>query len=104
NIDNQLLNVAYQGLTVADPQNERRDILAAVVKAAVNKMKTEHVDLDAFANALAADVQGRHLMVWSGVPSAESGLVALDAAGTLTAGNPARTMHVALENNSADKL
>jgi hypothetical protein len=104
NIDNQLLNQAYQGLTVADPQNERRDMLAAVVKAAINKMKTEHVDLDAFANALAADVQGRHLMVWSDVPSAESGLVALDAAGTLNSARANRTIHVALENNSADKL
>ncbi len=104
NIDNQLLNQAYQGLTVADPQAERRDVLAAVVKAAVNKMKTEHIDLDAFANALAADVQGRHLMVWSALPSAESGLVALDAAGTVDSADPTRTIHVALENNSADKL
>jgi hypothetical protein len=104
NIADLLLNRAYQGLTVNDPQAERRDMIAAVVKAAVNKMKTEHVDLDAFANALAYDVDGRHLMVWSDVPSDESGLVSLDAAGTLNSAQPDRTFHVAVENGTADKL
>ena len=67
-------------------------------------MKTEHVDLDSFANALAADVQGRHLMVWSDVPSTEAGLGTLDAAGTLTTAEPDRTFHVAVENSTSDKL
>ena len=104
NIADLLLNKAYQGLTVNDPQAERRDMIAAVVKAAVDKMKTEHVDLDSFANALAYDVDGRHLMVWSDVPSAESGLVALDAAGTLNSAQSDRTFHIAVENATADKL
>jgi len=104
NVANLLLNQAYVGLTVNDPQGTRRDQIAAVVKAAVQKMKTEHVDIDAFANALSADVQGRHLMVWSDVPSDEAGLQALDAAGTLTSADPSRTIHLAVENSSADKL
>jgi hypothetical protein len=104
NIADTLLNKAYEGLTVNSPQAERRDMIAAVIKAAVNRMKQEHVDLDALANALSYDVDGRHLMVWSATPSAESGLVALDAAGTIDSVEPDRTVHIALENNSADKL
>jgi hypothetical protein len=104
NIGDQLLDKAYQGLTVQSSEATRREALASVVKAAINKMKIEHVDIDAFANALAADVAGRHLMVWSDVATDESGLVALDAAGTLNSVDPTRTFHVAIENSSADKL
>jgi hypothetical protein len=104
NIGNQLLNKAYAGLAPNSAQGERRDMIAAVVKAAVNKMKTEHVDLDSFANALAYDVDGRHLMVWSDVPKDESGLVTLDAAGTLNSTMANRTFHIAVENSTADKL
>jgi hypothetical protein len=99
-----LLDQAYQGDTVNDPQNSRRDKIAAVVKAAVDEMKTEHVDLDSFASALSDDVAGRHLMVWSADPTDEAGLRALDAAGTLTTSEPDRTFHVAVENSTADKL
>jgi hypothetical protein len=94
----------YQGLTTSDPQSSRRDMIAAVVKAAVDRMKLEHVDLDSFANTLSADVQGRHLMVWSDVPTDESSLQRLDAAGTLTAQGASRTIHLAVENSTADKL
>jgi len=99
-----LLNREYIGDTVNDPQNARRDKIAAVVKAAVDRMRTEHVDLDAFASALSRDVEGRHLMVWSAVPSTESGLASLDAAGTLTTGDRDRSFHVAVENSTSDKL
>jgi hypothetical protein len=104
NIGDVLLNQAYQGLTVNDSQAPRRELLAGVVKAAITKMKTEHVDLDAFANALSYDVSGRHLMVWSDVAKDEAGLVALNAAGTLDATLPDRTIHLAVENSTADKL
>ncbi len=104
NVGSVLLNQEYQGLTVNDSQSGRREMLAAVVKGAIDKMKTEHVDLDGFANALSNDVSGRHLMVWSDVPKDESGLVALDAAGTLNSDLPTRTIHIAVENSTADKL
>jgi Protein of unknown function (DUF4012) len=99
-----LLNQEYHGVSINSPQNSRRDMIAAVVKAAIDRMKQEHVDLDAFASALSDDVQGRHLMVWSDVHRGESLLQTLDAAGTLTAQDPARTFHVAVENSTADKL
>jgi hypothetical protein len=99
-----LLDQAYQGEAQNDPQSSRRDKIAAVVKAAVDEMKDEHVDLDAFASALSDDVAGRHLMVWSDVPADQKGLLALDAAGTLTASDPDRTFHVAVQNATADKL
>jgi hypothetical protein len=104
NVGDLLLNKEYIGDAVNDPQNSRRDKIAAVVRAAVNQMKFEHVDLDAFASALAKDVQGRHLMVWSNVASYEHTLSTLDAAGTLTTGDPARTFHVSVENYSSSKL
>jgi hypothetical protein len=43
-------------------------------------------------------------MVWSDVPTDEAGLRTLDAAGTLTAAEPDRTFHLAVENSTADKL
>ena len=104
NVAYLLLDQAYQGEPVNDPLASRRDKIAATVKAAVHEMQTEHVDLDAFASALAQDVEGRHLMVWSDVPSDERGLVTLDAAGTLDAAAPDRTFHIAVENSTADKL
>jgi Protein of unknown function (DUF4012) len=104
NVADILLNKAYQGLPVNDPSYARRGEIAAVVKAAVDQMKGEQVDLDRFASALSSDVNGRHLTVWSDIPSTESGLVTLDAAGTLTSSDPGRTFHVAVENATADKL
>jgi hypothetical protein len=104
NVADVLLNQEYQGVSLNSPQNSRRDKIAAVVKAAINRMKQEHVDLDAFASALSDDVQGRHLMVWSDATGGESVLQTLDAAGTLTAQDPNRTFHVAVENSTADKL
>jgi len=104
NVADILLNKAYQGLPVNDPSYARRGEIAAVVKAAVDQMKTEKVDLDSFASTLSTDVDGRHLSVWSDIPSTESGLVTLDAAGTLTSSDPSRTFHVAIENATADKL
>jgi len=104
NVADILLNQAYQGVAQNDPQSTRRGKIAAVVKAAISQMKYEHVDLDSFASALSNDVNGRHLMVWSDVPSAETGLAALNAAGTLIESSPDRTFHVAVENATADKL
>jgi len=99
-----LLDQAYQGEKLNDISASRRDKIAATVKAAVNEMKQEHVDLDAFASALSKDVQGRHLMVWSDVPTDEKGLLTLDAAGTLDAAAPDRSFHIAVENSTANKL
>lgn len=104
NVEYILLDREYQGLAVNDPQGPRRDMIAATIKAAVDQMKQEHIDIDAFANALAKDVEGRHLMVWSDVPVDEKGLLALDAAGTLNSSEPNRTIHLAVENSTADKL
>jgi hypothetical protein len=104
NVADVLLNEEYAGDTVNNPQNTRRDKISAVVKAAIDEMKKERIDLGSFANALANDVQGRHLMVWSAAPADEAGLRTLDAAGTLTTSEPDRTIHLAVENNTADKL
>jgi hypothetical protein len=104
NVEYLLLDKEYQGLTVNDPQGPRRDMIAATIKAAVDQMKQEHIDIDAFANALSKDVEGRHLMVWSDVPVDEKGLLSLDAAGTLNTSEPDRTIHLAVENSTADKL
>jgi len=104
NAESLLLDKQYQGLAINASATQRRDNIAATVKAAVDQMKQEHIDIDTFANALASDVQGRHLMVWAADPTSEKGLVTLDAAGTLTTFNPARTFHLAVENATSDKL
>jgi uncharacterized protein DUF4012 len=104
NVGYLLLDQAYAGESLTDASSARRDKIAAVVKAAVDEMKQQHIDLDAFASTLSKDVAGRHLMVWSDVPSDEAGLRVLDAAGTLTTNQPDRTFHLAVENSTADKL
>ncbi|HVX19845.1 MAG TPA: DUF4012 domain-containing protein [Acidimicrobiales bacterium] len=103
NVTPVLLNQLYQGYP-AGPQTVRHDDISAVARAAVDKMKTEHVDLAALAKALATDVAGRHLLVWDETPSYERTLVHAGASGAVDTTDPTRTFHVAVESATAAKL
>ena len=57
NVAEVLLHQQYAQLLPV-PSAQRHDNISAVAKAAFDKMKTEHIDLAALANALATDVDG----------------------------------------------
>ncbi len=99
-----LLHDQYLDYPAGSAQAERHDNIAAVAKAVVDRMKTEHIDLASLANTLASDVSGRHLIVWDEVPRYESIITDIGASGAIDTVAPARTFHLAVENSTATKL
>lgn len=104
NVAMVILHDQYSAYPPGSAQAQRQENVAAVAAATVKQMKSEHIDLAAFGNALASDVEGRHLMVWDHAPRNESILTAIGASGTLDSTAPTRTFHLAVENSTATKL
>jgi hypothetical protein len=104
NVANVLLHEEYAQIPARAPETQTGDNVAAVARATVDRIQTEHIDLAALANALATDVEGRHLIVWDEVPRFESTLSALGASGAIDTADPDRTFHVAVENSTGTKL
>ena len=103
NVTGVLLHQLYVQNPVGS-QAARNDQLAAVVKAAFDRMQAEHVDLAALANTLAKSIAGRHLMVWDQTPAQEQVLSDLGASGAIDTSDPTRTFHLAVESAVAAKL
>jgi hypothetical protein len=103
NLSTVVLHDLYVGLPNST-QEQRRDDLAGVAKAVVDKMREGHVDVAAFANALAKDVAGRHLMAWDSLPANEVTIRKFGGSGAIDTQQPTRAFHVAVENASANKL
>ena len=104
NVATVILHDQYSDYLPGSAQAQRKDNIAAVAQATVERMKSEHIDLAALGSALASDVEGRHLMVWDEVPHNESILAAMGASGSLDSTAPTRTFHLAVENSTATKL
>jgi Protein of unknown function (DUF4012) len=104
NVATVILHDQYLQYPAGSAQAQRHDNIAAVAKAVVDQMSTEHIDLAALASTLAADVAGRHLIVWDEVPRYESTITDIGASGAIDAAAPGRTFHVAVENSTATKL
>ncbi len=104
NVATVILHDQYSAYPPGSAQAQRQDNIAAVADATVERMKSEHIDLAALGNALANDVEGRHLMVWDEVSHNESMLTAIGASGSLDSTAPSRTFHLAVENSTATKL
>lgn len=103
NVSAILLHDLYVGAPVQS-QAERRDLISTVARATVDKMKTEHVDIAAFANALAKDVAGRHLLAWDDSPTNEATITKFGGSGAVNTVDANRAFHVAVEDGSANKL
>ena len=99
-----ILHDQYADYPPGSAQAQRRDNVAAVADATIARMKSEHVDLAALGNALATDVEGRHLIVWDETPSYENTITAIGASGAIDTTAPTRTFHLAVENSTATKL
>jgi hypothetical protein len=104
NVATVTLHDLYQGVPASASQVARRDVLSSIAKAAVDKMKHEHVDIAAFADALAKDAGGRHLLAWDSVPSYEATIAKFGGSGAIDTNDPTRTFHVAVEDGAANKL
>ncbi len=104
NVASVILHDQYADYPPGSAQAQRRENVAAVADAAIALMKSEHVDLAALGNALATDVEGRHLIVWDEAPSYENTITAIGASGAIDTTAPTRTFHLAVENSTATKL
>lgn len=103
-------NVEYvlmHGLYLLYPHDyqlgRRHDEVAAVAKAAVDKMKRHHYNLAYLVDQLAKAVRGRHLLVWSQYPVLEGAVTRFGASGVLTA-HGSDVVHLAIESAVAAKL
>jgi hypothetical protein len=65
-------------------QSARRDQLGDLARAALDAIQNQNVDLSALATALTNSAEGRHIMVWSPVPSYEAAWRSGGVAGQLT--------------------
>lgn len=104
NVSTILLHDLYVGVPLGSTQEARDSTLSQVAKATFDKMKTEHVDTAAFADALAQDVAGRHLLAYDSVPANEAIIRRFGGSGAVDTQSPGRTFHVAVEDGSANKL
>ncbi len=98
------LHDLYEGVPATADQTARRDILSTIARAVVDKMKVEHIDMAAFADTLAKDAAGRHLLAWDSVPSYEATIRRFGGSGAVDAYDPTRTFHLAVEDGGANKL
>jgi hypothetical protein len=103
NASDVLLHQLYAQFPAGD-QTQRHDDISAVARAVIDKMKTEHVDLAAFAVALANDVAGRHLLAWDENPTFQAIIVKTGGSGAIDTTNPDRTFHVSVQSATAAKL
>lgn len=84
NADSYLLHDQYAGLSEdASAQQGRRDKLGDLARATVDALESRSIDLSALATAVSNSAQGRHLLLWSGVPSVQAAWEAGGVAGRL---------------------
>jgi hypothetical protein len=103
NASDVLLHQLYADFPAGD-QTQRHDDISATAKAVIDKMKTEDVDLAAFAVALADDVAGRHLMAWDENPAYEAIITKTGGSGAIDTSDADRTFHVSVQSAVAAKL
>ena len=103
NAESLLLDQLYQQYPKGS-QTARKDELAAVATATINKISSEHVDLAALAHVLADEVAGRHLLLYDIQPSLQTILTQYGASGAVDTTDPTHSFHLAVENATATKL
>ena len=94
----------YSGYRPGAARAQRRDDVATVAAATVERMQVERIDLAALGSALANDVEGRHRTGPGRGSRNESNLTAIGASGAVDSTTPTRTFHLAVENSTATEL
>lgn len=85
-------------------QVPRKTELNAIATALLQRLRSARHDQVSYLRALAGQIPGRHLLLWSAIPSVESAVVRLGASGRVDTVLPKRTFHVAVESAVAAKM
>jgi hypothetical protein len=106
NVVQLLTHDQYEGLVdlptgpQAKAEEGREDELGSLAQAALNALENESLDLKSLSNAMTSATEGRHLMMWSAQPGAESAWVQGGVAGNLSSDS----VMTAVINRGANKL
>jgi len=103
NVSALLLDTLYREHPAGN-QSGRKDEIAAVAEASVQKLSSEHIDVAELGHVLASEVAGRHLLLFDATPSNEATLKRYGASGAVDTTLPTKTFHLAIENATATKL
>jgi type II secretory pathway pseudopilin PulG len=85
-------------------QVARNTELNAIATELLQRLRSARHDQVSYLRALAGQIPGRHLLLWSADPSVERAIVQLGASGKVDMVLPKRTFHVAVESAVAAKL
>jgi hypothetical protein len=100
NVVQYLTHDQYAGLTDSDTSKVRVDRLGAIATASLDALNNESLDLKSLADAMTSATSGRHLLLWSADPAAESAWQAGGVGGQLSS----NSAMVALINRGGNKL
>ena len=98
-----LLNGLYKLYPAGWEQGLRHDEIAAVAKAAVDKMKRHPYDIAYLVDQLAKATRGRHLLVWSRYPVLERAVTQFGGSGSLV-DQGTSAIHLSIQSAVAAKL
>ena len=96
----ELLHDQYLRLEGDPEHDERREVLARIANAAVERLDSGGWDTSAMLQSLAAAVRGRHLLGWTPDPTEQAGWEAAGMAGELEADS----LLLSILNRGANKL
>lgn len=85
-------------------QSSRYEDLNAIATVLLQRLRSNRHDQVAYLRALAGQIPGRHLLLWSADPSVERAIIHLGASGKVDTVLPSGTFHVAVESAVADKM
>ena len=100
NVVEYLTHDQYAGLSDTDTSAVRVDRLGAIATASLNALNNESLDLKNLADAMTSATAGRHLLLWSADPAAESAWQDGGVGGQLSADSAM----VAVLNRGGNKL
>ena len=104
NLARVVLKDFYEGIQTEAQHRARRERLAEVVRAVLNRLAQSNGDPVALGRELGAAAGGGHLRLWSGHADEEQVFERHGLGGGPAAEQPDRTFHVAVENRTATKL
>ena len=101
NVVQYLLHDQYAGLTdTSGGGTQRQDALGDLTRAVLHQLESQSSDLRTLGTAVTSAVAGRHLMMWSAGPVAQSAWEVSGVSGALTPGS----VGVSLINRGGNKL
>jgi hypothetical protein len=103
NFSTVVLHDLYSAFPVGN-QEPRYSYLNSIATILLQRLKSDHHDQVAFLRALAGEIPGRHLLLWSASPTVENAITQLGASGKVNLTMPKRTFTVGVESDVADKM